>query len=222
MASVEFLAAQVGQEARNRLARPRRARFARHILQGIPSVPSRLVVLSSTTAYRGKIVQVKIDRVTEPSGVRAEREVVCHSSSVVVLPRLEDGRLVLVRQYRYAARRYLWELVAGGIEPGETAREAARRELLEEAGYRARTLKPLLDYYSSPGFLTERMVLVEARQLRPSKARPEPDERIRVGRFTPPELRRMLDARLIKDGKSLVGLLWLLWTEGFYRGSGGR
>ncbi len=185
-------------------------------------MPWRLVVLSSRTAYRGKIVQVKIDRVAEPSGVTAEREVVCHGGSVVVLPRLEDGRLLLVRQYRYAARRYLWELVAGGIEPGETAREAARRELLEETGYRARTLKPLLDYYPSPGFLTERMVLVEARQLRRSKARPEPDERIRVGRFTPSELRRMLDAKLIKDGKSLVGLLWLLWTEGFYRGSRGR
>ena len=101
----------------------------------------------------------------EPGGVKATREVVCHRGSVVVLPRLDDGRVLLVRQFRYAAGKSLWELVAGGIELGETPAAAARRELLEETGYRARTLRPLFHFYASPGFLSERMFLFEARGL---------------------------------------------------------
>ncbi len=173
----------------------------------------RLRVLSTKTAYQGDIVQLKVDRVVEPSGVAAKREVVCHSGSVVVLPHLDDGRVLLVRQYRYATRKWLWELVAGGIEPGETPRQAARRELLEETGYRARTLKPLFNFYSSPGFLTERMALVEARGLKSSKAEPEPDEQLQVGRFTRAQLRKMIRAKIIQDGKTLVGLLSLLHAE---------
>ncbi len=170
----------------------------------------RVRVVSSHTVYRGKIVQVKIDRVEEPGGVTADREVVSHKGSVVVLPCLDDGRVVLVRQYRYPAGRYLWELVAGGIEPGETPGEAARRELREEAGYRARVVKRLFDFYPSPGFLSERMVLVEARQLSNSQVQPEPDERIQVGLFTRSRLRQMLQSKMIQDAKTLVGLLWFL------------
>lgn len=171
---------------------------------------SRLRVLRTRTAYRGRIVQVQNDRVVEPSGVTADREVILHGDSVVVLPYLDDGRVLLVRQYRYPVRQYLWELVAGGIEPGETPLQAARRELAEEGGYRARSVKPILDFYASPGFLTERLVLVEARGLRRTKAQPEADERIRVGRFTRAELGRMVRRRAIRDGKSLIGLLWFL------------
>src|SRR5580704_3874107 len=90
--------------------------------------------IKSKTVYRGRIVELKVDRVIEPGGVETTREVVCHPGSVVVLPRLPDGRLILVRQYRYAVKESLWELVAGGMERGETPRQSARRELLEEAG----------------------------------------------------------------------------------------
>ncbi len=174
----------------------------------------RLRVLSSKTVYRGGIVHLKVDRVVEPGGIAAKREVVCHAGSVVILPHLDDGRVLLVRQYRYATRKWLWELVAGGIEPGETPREAARRELREETGYRARTLKLLFNFYSSPGFLTERMTLVEARGLSKSKAEPEPDENLKLGRFTRAQLRKMIRTKIIQDAKTLVGLLWLFHAGG--------
>jgi len=174
-------------------------------------VKARHRVLKSRTVFKGRLISVKVDQVTEPGDVRATREVVCHPGSVVVLPRLSDGRLVLVRQFRYAAGQTLWELVAGGIERGETPREAARRELMEETGYRSTHLTPLFDFFPSPGILTEKMHLVEATGLTPAKARPEADERIRVGRFTLRQIRGMLRSGKIKDGKTLVGLYWLFF-----------
>ena len=171
---------------------------------------SRVRVIHSEMIYSGRIVQIKVDRVIEPGGVTVTREVVFHSGSVVVLPRLPDGRVLLVRQFRYATRRRLWELVAGGIDPGETPRQAARRELAEETGYHARRLKALFTFYPSPGFLTEQMHLMEARELTRSKAHPEADERIEARLFTRSEMWTMLRAKKIQDGKTLVGLLWLL------------
>jgi ADP-ribose pyrophosphatase len=170
-------------------------------------------VLSSKTVFKGRVITVKVDQVIEPGRIKAVRELVCHSGSVVVLPNLADGRLLLVRQYRHAAGQALWELVAGGIEEGETPKGAARRELLEETGYRALRLTPLFDFFPSPGVLTERMYMVEARGLTLSKAQPESDERIRVGRFTRRQWKKMLEARKIKDGKTLAGLYWLLSTQ---------
>jgi ADP-ribose pyrophosphatase len=173
-------------------------------------VPESARVLSSRTVYEGKVVRLKIDRVIEPGGITATREVVCHFGSVVILPRLDDGRILLVRQFRHAAGQSLWELVAGRIEPGESVRRSAMRELLEETGYHARALRPLFKFYSSPGFLSERMHLVEARGLTLSKATPEPDERIRLGKFSIARLRKMVSTGKILDAKTLVGVLWLL------------
>lgn len=170
----------------------------------------RARVLSSKTIYKGRVLELRLDRVIEPGQVTVTREVVRHAGSVVVLPHLPDGRLVLVRQFRYAPGLDLWELVAGAIEPGETPRQAARRELREETGYRARNFKYLFNFFPSPGFLSERMSLVEARGMTLSKAQPDADERIRLGRFTLAQLRRMIAGRKIRDAKTLVGLLWLL------------
>lgn len=174
---------------------------------------ARLQVLKSKTIYKGRVLELAVDRIIEPGGVRAVRELVRHPGSVVVLPRLADGKVVLVRQFRYAARKALWELVAGSLEPGETPPQAAQRELLEETGYRAGSFKLLFSFYSSPGILNERMHLVEARGLTRSKAQPEADERIRIGRFTVAQLRQRVIDRQFEDAKTLVGLLWMLGRE---------
>ena len=165
-------------------------------------------VLSSKSVYQGRVVQLRVDRVEEPGGVIAEREIVDHAGSVVVLPILPDGQVLLVQQYRHAVRQRLWELVAGGIEKGETPLRAAARELREETGYSADRLKKLFDFYPSPGVMSERMFLVEARGLRPALACPEADEFISVGSFSLTQLRMMIRQDKIKDGKTFVGLLW--------------
>jgi ADP-ribose pyrophosphatase len=173
-------------------------------------VPGLLRVLKSKEIYKGRLLQLKVDRIIEPGGVRAEREVVHHAGSVVILAHSDEGRIVLVRQYRYPAKQFLWELIAGGLEPGERPLTGARRELLEETGYRARQFRLLFDFFPSPGILTEKIFLVEATELTRSKAQPDPDERIEVGHFTPVQVMKMIKSRQIRDAKTLVGLLWLL------------
>src|ERR1700738_2665374 len=135
-------------------------------------------VLSSKIIYQGKIFGIRRDEVVEPSGVRATREVITHPGSVVVLPVLPDRRIILIRQYRHAARQFLWELVAGRMDPGENARQAAARELIEETGYRAKRLRIFLDLFPTPGFLEERMYILIAEGITAGKAEPEEDEKI--------------------------------------------
>jgi ADP-ribose diphosphatase len=171
-------------------------------------MPSRTRLLRSQTLYDGRVVRLKMDHIIEPGNIRTTREVVEHPGSVVVLPILSSDLIILVRQFRYPAGQSLWELVAGSMEPGESVIRAARRELLEETGYHARQIKPVLSFYSSPGFLTERMHLVVARDLKFQGAHPEADERIEVKEFSRSQVRRLLREKRIRDGKTLVGLLW--------------
>src|SRR5207248_4318021 len=135
-------------------------------------------VLSSQIVYEGPVFGIRRDEVIEPSGVRATREVITHPGSVVVLPVLPDGRILLIQQYRHAARQYLWELVAGRIDPGETPKEAAARELIEETGFRAKRFRVFLDVFPTPGFLEERMFILLAEGLATGEAEPEEDEKI--------------------------------------------
>ena len=115
---------------------------------------------------------------SEPGGVEGTREVVRQSGSVAALPVLADGRVVLVRQYRYAVDDYVWELPAGRRDPGETPEAGARRELEEEVGLRAGALEPLLTFWTTPGFCDEVMHLFRATALEAVPPRPEADERI--------------------------------------------
>lgn len=118
---------------------------------------ARAKILSSEVLYQGKVFQLRRDMVIEPGGVRAERDIILHPGSVVILPIFEDGRVLLIRQYRHAVGEFLWELVAGRKETGENPRAAARRELIEETGYRAKRLRNLLRVVPTPGFVSEWM-----------------------------------------------------------------
>src|SRR5260370_7540233 len=143
-------------------------------------------ILSSTEVYKGAVFGVRRDEVLEPGGVRAIREVITHPGSVVVLPVRSDGRIVLVRQYRHAIRLYMWELVAGRIDPGERVRQAAARELMEETGYRARRFRVFLDVFPTPGFLEGRMTILDAQEPPPANPHPHPTHQTTTNPSPPP------------------------------------
>jgi ADP-ribose pyrophosphatase len=171
---------------------------------------SRLI--SSRTVYRGPAFWVSSDQVLEPTGVRVRRDIVHHSGSIVVLAIDEtkpEPSILLERQYRHAARQFMWELPAGRIDKGEDELTAAKRELREETGYSAARWKRVLNFYASPGFVAETMSIFLARGLRPGIAQPEADEVITV-RFVPlKQAVRMVMNRTVKDAKTISGVLWL-------------
>lgn len=165
-------------------------------------------ILKSTVIYEGKVFGVRRDEVVEPNGLRAIREVITHPGSVVVLPLLQNERFVMIRQYRHATRQYLWELVAGRIDSGETVKKAAARELLEETGYRAKRYSVFLDLFPTPGFLEERMYIVLAEGLTEGKAQPEEDEKIEVRIFGAKKLKQMMQDGRLRDAKTIAALLY--------------
>lgn len=184
-------------------------------------------VLSSKIAYQGPVFHVTTDYVAEPGGIEARRDVIRHSGSIVVLAvheqrrntrraatskgagRSAEPQVLLERQYRHAAQSMMWELPAGRIDAGEAPLAAARRELQEETGYRARSWKPILHFYVSPGFLDETMTIYLARGLEAGEAQPEEDEKIAIHFFRLSEARKMVLNGRIRDAKTMCGILWL-------------
>ncbi len=171
----------------------------------------KLRILSSRTVFRGPVFQVTRDEVQEPSGIRAKRDIVRHPGSVVVLA-IDDSqhepRVLLERQFRYAAGQNLWELPAGRIDEGESELAAAKRELIEETGYTAAQWKKLVKYYASPGFIDETMSIYLARDLHRGTAQPEEDEAIRIRLFSLSDTLQMIARGKIFDGKTIIGVLW--------------
>lgn len=168
----------------------------------------RARVLSSKLIYEGKVFGVRHDHIIEPGGVDTTRDIVTHSGSVVILPVLPNGRILLVRQFRYVADGFLLELVAGRIEPGEQPLQAARRELAEETGYRAERLVKMLDVFPTPGFVKERMHVYAATGLTPGTTNFDEDERIETKSFSLAQLLRMIRQGKLHDAKSVAGILY--------------
>ena len=166
--------------------------------------------LKRTTMFQGKVFGVRRDEVIEPGNLRVTRDVITHSGSVVLLPVLEDGKILMIQQYRYAARQYLWELVAGRVDQGESVKKAAARELKEETGYKARRFSEFLEVFPSPGFLEERMHILLAEGLTAGKAEPEADEKIISRAFKVNELVGMMQNGELRDAKSIAGILYYL------------
>ena len=166
--------------------------------------------LSSKIVFRGKVFSVRRDEIIEPTGVTATRDMIAHLGSVVVMPVQDDGKIVLIRQYRYAARQYLWELVAGRIDAGENPKQAAKRELIEETGLRAKKMRVFLEFWPSPGFLEEKMFVLLAEGVTQGVAEPEEDERIEAKAFTRGEIEKMLKSGALHDGKTISSLLYYL------------
>ena len=163
--------------------------------------------IDSVRIYQGRVVGLRVDTVRLPHGGASQREIVEHGASVVLVPIDPQGRVLMVRQYRKPIERSLLELPAGGIDPGESPEEAARRELQEETGYLPGKLEPLGGFYASPDFCEEYLHLFLATELTPSARPPDDDENIELVPVTWDQVAEFLESGAICDAKSIVGLL---------------
>jgi len=170
----------------------------------------RAQLLKSEVLYKGKVFQLQRDTVIEPGGVEAERDIIVHPGSVVVLPIFKDGRILLIRQYRHSVGELLWELVAGRKEPNESPVAGARRELVEETGYTARRMRKLMRVVPTPGFVNEWMWIFAAEGLTEGAAQPEEDEKLSPRIFTLKQAEKMIKSGTLRDAKSICGILYYL------------
>ena len=166
--------------------------------------------ISGQIVYAGKLFQVFKDDVRLPDGKTTTREIVRHPGSVAIVPRQADGRIVLVRQFRYVTGRELWEIPAGTCDkPGESLEATARRELAEEAGLKAGRLTRLGRAYLVPGYGDELMTWFLAEDLAPTPSHAEMDESFKVSRFDLPSLRVLRQSGELEDAKTFLGLAWV-------------
>lgn len=169
--------------------------------------------LDSTRVYTGRVLNLDMDSVRFPDGTVGELEMIRHAGASAVLPFVsdpsgDDPQLLLIRQYRYAAERVLYEIPAGRLDPGETALECATRELLEETGCTAARVEPMTTIYTTPGFTDEKIHLFMASVLTMGESRREADEFIEVVTLPLTEVLLMIERGEIVDGKSIVAILF--------------
>ena len=168
-------------------------------------------VISSKLSYEGPLFNVYTDEILE-KGRKVMRDVVRHNGSVVILAiddreSKRDPLIVMERQYRHAAREYLLEVPAGKLEEGENALAGAKRELLEETGFRAARWRKLVRYFASPGFLGEWMQVFLAEGLTVGEAQPEYDEQLEIDLIPLSKLLGMVQAGKVHDGKTLISVM---------------
>jgi len=163
--------------------------------------------LNKQVLYRGKRIQLEIHRLENENGRQIEKEVLVHNGAVVVLPIVDDEKILLIRNHRYAVNQVLIELPAGTLEKGEDPINCAGRELLEETGYLAERLKPIGSFFASPGIITEKMYAFAAYNLQKSTTALEDGEEIEVFTTTWPEAIEMIGSGQIADSKTIATLL---------------
>jgi ADP-ribose pyrophosphatase len=162
-------------------------------------------VISSVEKYKNSLFSVSEEHAVDPSGFEIRRAIVHHNGSAVMMAVDDRKRILLVRQYRLPARKYLWELPAGRLDPGENALQAAKRELKEETGYRAKKWKKLVMFLPSPGYVGETMTIFLATDLSAGEATPMDDERIEARWFTAKEIEQGIRSGKIADAKTMIG-----------------
>jgi len=163
--------------------------------------------ITTRLLHKGRSFSFKTDEVELPNGKKTTRDIVDHPGAVAIVPVLDDGRIVLVRQYRYATGKDLLEIPAGTLERGEAPDTCARRELKEETGYTAGSMKKILSMYMAPGYSNEVIHLYLATELKAGKQGTEEDESITCELYGPDELLGMMEKNVIEDAKTIAGVL---------------
>ncbi len=162
--------------------------------------------LERRPAFRGRVIDVFVDRIELPDGRTVTRDVVSHPGAVAILPRLASGEILLVKQARIPTGQSLWEIPAGTLEPGEAPLDCAKRELLEETGFSARVWNEVLTFFTTPGFSNERITLYFADDLK-TVGRPDPDEITECRAFSADELIARIEAGTLADAKTILAIL---------------
>lgn len=170
-------------------------------------------LISEKEKFACSLFSVTEEVAIAPDGFEIKRNIIHHPGSAVMMAMDDRKRILLVRQFRLPARQYLWELPAGKLDEGETPLQAAKRELKEETGYRAKTWKKLASYYPSPGFLAEKMTIYLATDLTDGEATPMEDERIERRWFSGREIDSLIREGRLHDGKTMIG--YLTWKRFF-------
>jgi ADP-ribose pyrophosphatase len=171
-------------------------------------------IVSSKELLKNKLFSVVDEKAVDPDGFEIHRSIVKHPGSAVMIAVDDQERVLLVEQYRLPAENKLWEIPAGRLDPGETPLKAARRELEEETGVKAKKWMKLISFYASPGYVAEKMTLFLATQLTQGKQNLMDDERIEIKWFSRKDVRRMIHRGEIMDAKTIVAYyLWLDWRK---------
>ena len=172
-------------------------------------------LISSEKLLETSIFTVTQDHALDPDGFEIKRAIVQHAGSAVMMPVDDKSRVLLVRQYRLPARSFMWELPAGRVDPGENVLQAAKRELREETGFKAKKWTKLASFFVSPGFLAEKMTIFLAEQLKEGEQEPMEDERIQLKWYKTKEVDDMIESGKIMDAKTIIGFLaWKRYHTG--------
>jgi len=169
--------------------------------------------LATQQIYQGRAVNIRVDTVEKSDGRKTTREVVEHSDCIAVVALDKQGNVILVRQFRHAVDRFLLEIPAGGIDPGEEPIDSVRRELQEEIGYFPRKIEKLGGFYTTPGYGTEYLHCFVATDLVPGRLVAEDTEDIDLVRVYPDEIPRLIASGEICDAKSIAALLMFLFIR---------
>lgn len=181
-------------------------------MSNLPNIhtPKHYKILKSEKLFAGRVFSLVVDQIEYPDGSKADREVAVHPGGAVILPVFDDGRILLVRQYRHPSGDWLYELPAGKLEHKEAPISCAQRELEEETGFTAATWEPLISIHTSPGFCSEVLHIFVARRLSPAAG----GQRLELGEatltlhpFTWDESLRMIEHGEIVDAKTICGIL---------------
>lgn len=160
-----------------------------------------------TNLYNGKIFDVVLEKVTLPNGAIKDREIVRHPGAAAMVPLLDDGKVLLISQYRHAVGEFLWEIPAGTLETDEAAIECARRELAEETGYEASSFDKLAEILPAPGYTDEQIHIFLATGLKSVKQKLEDDEVLEIRPMAFDTALEMITKGEIRDAKTIAGLL---------------
>lgn len=158
--------------------------------------------IKTKNIFSGRLLNLKVLKVKLPDGNTTTREIVYHPGAVAIVPVLPNNKIILVKQYRKAVGKYLLEIPAGTLDSKETPLQCAQRELIEETGYKARSIKKILEFYPAPGYTSEKIHIFKATGLVKVKSCSEPDEFIKTVIVSKNRLKRLR----IKDSKTLIAL----------------